>query len=156
MPYEFNTQLGVIKIHNRFFSKIVKDVMKAPGFSNKIWPSNKRGKINEPLIGPFSVFEYSEHIEVYPVTGKNIYKVTGDKSIVVKNGKNKVILDIPVVVKFGISIKSLTDKFTNKVREQITDKLNVEPIIIKIRITGIKSKYIASRDMEILKIYEPK
>lgn len=155
MPYEFKTQLGVIKIHNKFFSNIIRDVMKSPGLSNKIWPSNKRGKINES-IGPFSVFEYSEHMEVYPLTEKNVHKITGDNSIVVKNVKNKVILDIPVVVKFGTSIKHITDKFANRVREEIKEKLNVEPVIIRIKITGIKSKSIASRDMEIVKIYELK
>ena len=70
------------------------------------------------------------------------------------NGDN-VDIEFSVIMKFGTSIRSLTDALSDYIADTILQKQNKRPNQIKIRITGVKSRQIARRNLEVIKRYEP-
>ena len=62
-------------------------------------------------------------------------------------------LAFSVIVKFGTSIRSLTDALGDDIANQLEKKLGQKPRQIVIRITGVKSRQIARRNLEVIKRY---
>ena len=100
-----------------------------------MWPSTKKGR----QIGSdakFSISDFAGNIEVEP-------SFDGDS----------VDIEFSVIVKFGTSIRKLTDAVADYIADTIYQKQKKKPNQIKIRIAGVKSRQVARRNLEVIKRY---
>ncbi len=137
MTLSRENELGTISVSNIFFAQIIADSFNQESCANKVWPATKKGR----QIGSdakFSISDFAGAIEIEPSL----------------NGDN-VDIEFSIIVKFGTSIRSLTDVLSDYIADTILQKQNKRPNQIKIRITGVKSRQIARRNLEVIKRYEP-
>ena len=130
------TDLGIIKISNVLFAQIIINSFKQKECVGKVWPATSKGK----LIGSeqkFNVSDVASHI-------------------LVKHSSDGMDLEIEfsIIIQFGNSISTITTVIADYIADSICNKLGKKPNRIKIHITGIKSKQIARRDLEVVKQYE--
>lgn len=132
------TELGKIKLPTKFFASIIENALKLPSFDGKIWPATKKGKVlEEPsMSNMFMQGDLSSNIDVTQV------------------GTGEIIIEIPVIMKFGVSISKVTDKFCDHIYQELKDTVKPKHLKIVIYIIGMKSKHIAKRDIRIEKDYE--
>lgn len=131
-----STELGKITISNVIFAEIIDEGFRLEKCAGKIWPATKRGRqIGNDL--KYSVTDLANNIEV-------------------AKGLNSEGIDIEfsTIIKFGAGISSVTDTLCDYIVDTMKDRHNKSVNTIKVRITGIKSKQIARRDLEVIKRYE--
>jgi len=129
------TELGDISISDIMFAQVISECFKSEICSGRVFPATKKGR----QIGndqKYSISEFAGHIET-------------EKSF---DGES-VDLAFSVIVKFGTSIRSLTDALGDDIANQLEKKLGQKPRQIVIRITGVKSRQIARRNLEVIKRY---
>lgn len=135
MTLSRETELGTITVSNLLFAQIVADSFKLEGCRGKIWPATKKGK----QIGSdmkFNLSEFANTIEVEEVPDDNRFD-----------------LEFHVIVKFGTSIRTVCEAVADEVAASIERKHGKKPRQIKIRVTGVKSKQVAKRNVEVVKRY---
>ena len=101
----------------------------------KIWAATRKGR----QIGSdqkFSVGEFASHIEA-----ENSFDGAGAD------------LEFSVIVRFGTSIRKLTDDVCNYIAETLYEKQGRKPNQIKIHIVGVRSRQTARRSLEVIKRY---
>ena len=92
--------------------------------------------------------------------GKRINKVyrsmRGDQGsdVQVYNQNGKTVICVYLIIKFGLSIKDTTDKLMEELREAYNHAIGENPWKIKIVITGVFSKKLAKRNVEVEKTYD--
>ena len=130
--YTENTQYGSIKISENAVHKIVETTLAK--YKGKLYLTNSKGK---------------RMSRVYKSVRGN---QASDVQVTVENGK--VTICTYLIIKFGMSIKETTEQLAEELREAYKDALGVDPWKIKIVITGVMSKKLAKRNVEVEKIYE--
>ena len=136
MSLHRNTDLGTIKISDVLFAQIIVNSLKQRECLGKAWPATSKGK----QIGndqKFNVTDVASHI-------------------VVKHDREStdVELEFKIIVQFGNSISAITEAVFQYVADSIEQVLGKKPVRIIINVTGIRSKQIARRNIEVIKQYE--
>ena len=130
--YTEKTEYGNIKVSDNAVHKMVESVVSK--HRSKVYLTNSRGK-----------------------KMSRVYKsVRGDQASDVQvtiDGK-KVTICVYLIIKFGMSIKDTTDKIAEEIREAYRNAIGQDPWKIKIVITGVMSKKLARRNVEVEKVYE--
>lgn len=122
------TELGTIKVAKSVIGNIVKDVIDS--FDGKVIVSNSKGKFTNqlPKLGPKD--EYSDI--VIELTEEGLLNIT-----------------IYVILKFGTSIKATTEKIITDIRALIKETIAMDVNEIDVTVTGMMSKHIAPRHIEV-------
>ena len=86
-----------------------------------------------------------------------VYKsVRGDQSsdvqVYVQDGK--VSICVYLIIKFGMSISETTERLIEELRQSYNHVTGKNPWKIKVVITGVMSKKLAKRNIEVEKIYD--
>lgn len=127
---------GKISVSDMLYAEILKDCFHKEDYIGKIWPSSSKGR----QIGNDNKINKHE-------LASNIIIDSDD------NGDN-ISAEIFVIIKFGISIKQITTDFADSFAEGIASFHGRKPEQIKVYITGVKSKAIAKRNLEVIREYE--
>ena len=135
MTLSRETELGTITVSNLLFAQIIADSFKLEGCKGKIWPATKKGK----QVGSdmkFNLSEFANTIEIEEI----------------QDGET-MNLEFHVIVKFGTSISTICGNIADYIAMSIEQKHGRKPGQIKIHVTGVKSKQIAKRNLEVVKGY---
>lgn len=135
MTISRETQLGTISVSNLLYAQIIAEGFRQEGCEGKIWPATRKGR----QIGTdqkFSISEFASHIEAEE-------SFEGDS----------VDLEFSVIVKFGTSIREITGIVADFIAETVEAKLGKKPCQIAIRISGVKSRQVARRSLEVVERY---
>ena len=127
MLLEKTNELGKIRISNNIFAEIILDSFALN--IGKVWPATKKGK----QIGKedkSNTYDFGSTIEASEEYGE-------------------LCLKFYIIIKFGVSIKDLTNKIFDYVFARIKEAYGKEPGKVIIVISGIKSKKIAAREIEV-------
>ena len=136
MTLSRETELGTITISNLLFAQIIADSFKIESCLGKVWPSTKKGR----QIGSdtkYNISEFANNIEVE----RSLYGESVD-------------IEFNIIVKFGTSIRNITDDISDYIADVIYQKQGKKPNQIRIRIAGVKSRQMARRNLEVVKRYE--
>lgn len=131
-----DTELGRIRISSVLFTQLIINSLRQQDCVGKVWPATKKGK----LIGneiKYNVSEIAQHVSVVQNEEGNIEEIA-----------------FCLIVKFGTSIKKVTAAIADQLAEYIFEEFGQRPDRIVIKISGIKSKQIAKRDLEVMRVYE--
>lgn len=135
MTLSKKTELGTISVSHLFFAQIIADSLQQESCAGKVWPATKRGR----QIGngqKINAGDLAGHIEVN----------AGE------DGEG-IDLEFSVITRFGASIQKLTDSLADDIADSLREKQGTPPRQIKIRITGVKSRQTARRELEVIKNY---
>lgn len=136
MTLSKETSLGKISISNTIFAGMIVESFHQPKCRDKVFPATKKGRlINMDNKG--SLNEFASTIEIDSDT----------------DGKN-IEMEFSIIVKFGTSIQLITDSISDYIADKFYNNYGKKPIQIKIRISGVKSRQIAKRNLEVVKRYE--
>lgn len=127
---------GKISVSDLLYAEILTDCFHREECIGKIWPSSPKGR----QIGNDTKIHKHE-------LASNIIIDSDD------NGDN-ISVEIFVIIKFGVSIKQITASIADAFAEGIASFHNAKPKQIKVNITGVKSKAIAKRSLEVIREYE--
>lgn len=127
--------------------------------------TNEFGKItiNDNAIAELVVSEirnYNNDLYITNSKGKRtskVYKSVGGSSatnIDIQYEDDKLFIKIYLIVRFGMSIKKTTDELMENIRSQIKMATGHNPKAITIVVTGVKSKKVARRNIEVTKTYD--
>lgn len=122
------TELGTIKVAKSVIGNIIKDVIDS--FDGKVIVSNSKGKITNqlPKLGPKE--EYSDI--AIELTEEGLLNIS-----------------IYIILKFGTSIKYTTEKIIADIRTSIKETTAMDVNEITVTVTGMMSKHIAPRHIEV-------
>ena len=134
MTLSRETELGTITISNMLFAQIIADSFKEESCLGKVWPSTKKGR-QIGNDGKYNLSEFAGNIEV-------------ERSF----EGNSVDIEFNIIVKFGTSIANITNDISDYVADTIYKKQGKKPNQIKIRIAGVKSRQVARRNLEVVKL----
>lgn len=135
MTLSKETKLGTITVSNVLFAQVIAESFVAESLKDKVWPATKKGR----QIGndaKFSLSEFAGHIDVCA-----------------SEDGNSIDLEFSIIIKFGTSIRNLTDTMADYIADTIYEKQGKKPHQIKIKVAGVKSKQIARRNLEVVKRY---
>ena len=135
MTLSRETDLGTISVSNILFAQIIAESFEQEACRGKVWPATRKGR----QIGndqKYSISEFASHIEAEP---------SFDKS--------SVDLEFSVIVKFGASIRRLTDAVCDYIADELYKKQGKKPCQITVHISGVKSRQTARRSLEVVKRY---
>ena len=122
---------------------------------------NKWGRVDieRPVVAKIIKEVILTHKEVYGITDAKghrssfLSKFTFDKDanyIKIKKDKEGIIdIEINLILYFGVSISFVTRSIIDKIRDRLSELLNLEPNSITIHIVGLKSKKVLERDLVI-------
>lgn len=127
MILQRTNELGIISVSNNVFAQIVADSFGL--VIGKAWPGTKKGK----QIGNDIKFNLSELESTLQVTEID----------------DELYIKFYIIVKFGASIKNITDELMKYCFENIAKVYGKRPTEIVICVSGIKSRQIAKRDIEV-------
>lgn len=129
-------QYGKITVSDLLYAEILKDCFQKDECKGKLWPSSQKGR----QIGNDSKI--------------NVHELASSLILESDENGNNINIEIFVIIKFGVSIKQITTAIADSFAEGIYQFHNVKPKCIKVNITGVKSKAIAKRNLEVIKEYE--
>ena len=135
MAISVKTDLGTVKISDQVIGGIITDILDTPDMSKKIWPAEDRGRQfgRRPKIVDSDIASYIE--------------TSADD-----NGD--VTIEFSVIVRFGVSIKTVTHEFSDRIADSMLYILGIKPTKIIINIAGVKSKQIARRNTRTIYRYD--
>lgn len=136
MTISRTTELGKITISDLIFAQIIEKSFKLDDCKDKVWPATLKGR----QIGneqKFNLSDFSHEIEVESSA----------------DGGN-FILTFNVIIRFGSSIKLITNAMSDYIAETVLHRHGKRPEMIKIRVVGVKSKQTAKRNVEVIRRYE--
>lgn len=125
---KYSTESGKVGINGSVFARIA--VETAKGYSDRIILTNQKGK---PVKTGTGGRESLNFIEV--VNGKNGRTVT---------------LKVYMIVRFGVSISRLVRQYADNLKSEIKAVTGIEAECVTVCVTGVKSKKIARRELEIV------
>ncbi len=124
-----DTELGTIKVAKSVIGNVILDVISS--FDGKVIVSNSKGKIMNQLAHKLTAKDESNDF---------IIELTED---------GMLDISIFVVLKFGTSIKTTTEKLIGDIRAMIKETINMDINEITVTVTGMMSKHIAPRHIEV-------
>lgn len=130
--YKEKTEYGNILIADTAIHKLVESVIE--NHKGKVFLTNSKGK-----------------------RMNKVYRsVRGDQSsdVHVYTHHGKPVICVYLIIKFGLSIKDTTDKLTEELRQAYNNAMGEDPWKIKIVITGVMSKKLAKRNVEVETTYD--
>jgi len=130
------TNLGTISVANLFFAQMIADSFKLENCKGRVWPATKKGK----QIGSTAKFNLSEFASAIEIEESEYV--------------GRMNIECSVIVKFGSSISSICETIADHTAAMVEKKYGGKPYKITIHITGVKSKQIAKRNLEVVKTYE--
>ena len=135
MAISVKTDLGTVKISDQVIGGIITDILDSPDLSKKIWPAEDRGRQfgRRPKIVDSDIASYIE--------------TSADD-----NGD--VTIEFSVIVRFGVSIKTLTRDIADRIVDRMQYILGIKPSVIIINIAGVKSRQIATRKTRTIYRYD--
>lgn len=122
---------------------------------------NKYGRVDieRPAAAKIIKEVILAHKEVYGITDAKghrssfLSKFTFDKDanyIKIKKDKEGIIdIEINLILYFGVSISFVTRSIIDKIRDRLSEFLELEPNSITIHVVGLKSKKVLVRDLVI-------
>ena len=136
MTISRTTELGKITVSDLIFAQIIEKSFKLSECRDKVWPANLKGK----QIGneqKFNLSDFAHEIEVESSSDEINFSLTFN-----------------VIIRFGASIKQITNAMSDYISDTILQKQGKRPEMIKIRVVGVKSKQIGKRNVEVVHRYE--
>ena len=130
--FKETTNFGEIVISDDAISEIVLSEIRK--YKNSIYITNSKGKRTS-----------------------KVYKSVGGSSatnIDIISENNVIEIKMYLIFKFGMSIKKTTEELMENIRKQIELATGKNPKSITIVITGMASKKIARRNIEVKKVYD--
>lgn len=130
--FKETTDFGEIVISDDAISEIVLSEIRK--YKNSIYITNSKGKRTS-----------------------KVYKSVGGSSatnIDIISENNVIEIKMYLIFKFGMSIKKTTEELMENIRKQIELATGKNPKSITIVITGMASKKIARRNIEVKKVYD--
>ena len=132
MSLNRRTRLGTVTVNDNVIAKIIlRAVEKSDG---KLLLSSERGRI----LGVAS------RVGVGDILG----------NFQIQEKENKYFLKFSGIIRFGSSIKSVTENVLDLVQEEMQQFFPTQGGEIILHIVGVKSKQIAERDIEVKREYE--
>lgn len=127
MLYKEENEKGSIVIEKAVITKIISEVVSE--FNGKVVISNYNNKART----------------FYAKIG-----VSDDaNSMDISMGEQGMDIKLYVVVKFGTSINMVTNQLINNIHAKIAEYINIEPNSVTVVVTGMISKNIARRNIEV-------
>ncbi|NLD18789.1 MAG: Asp23/Gls24 family envelope stress response protein [Clostridiales bacterium] len=130
--FELKTKLGEINFSQNAINKIV--VAAVEQCDGKAGLMNFKGKYVSNVTGIASMM--------------NLYDEESE-SIQFREDEDGLELEIYIVVHFGISIKKITEKIIDYIYKNIEEMLEIKPQKVTVLVTGVMSKNIAKRHVEV-------
>ena len=132
MSLNRRTRLGTVTVNDNVIAKIIlRAVEKSDG---KLLLSSERGRI----LGVAS------RVGVGDILG----------NFQIQEKENKYFLKFSGIIRFGSSIKNVTENVLDLVQEEMQQFFPTQVGEIILHIVGVKSKQIAERDIEVKREYE--
>ena len=126
MLYTEHNELGKIEFDEKIVGNIIRRV--ADSFDGKVMLSGIRGKIKRSSKG----FTSDD------ITFMNMKKT-----------EDGYVIDVYVVLRFGTSIRRTSHELIDKLKEQIPKITDMEVSKVRVLITGVISKNISKRNIEV-------
>lgn len=131
-----DTDLGRITVSNKLFAGMIEQAFVQEDCKDLIWPSTRKGKLIVPG-SKNSLAEIGTAIEV-------------ERSL----DEKRIDITLPVITRFGASISALTERVCDYIAAVTEEKSGYKPNVIKVIVTGVKSRNMARRNLEVIKTYE--
>ncbi len=141
MTISRKTELGEVKISDQVAADIITAIFEAPDMSDKIWPATERGH----AIGKRSMI--AEIVDIGDTDFASNIETETDAS-------GNVTIEFSVIVRFGVSIKTVTHEFSDRIADSMLYILGIKPSRIIINIAGVKSRQIARRNTRTIYRYD--
>ena len=135
MALKKETNLGTISLSNLFFAQMIADSFKLDACKGKVWPATKKGR----QIGSNMKFSLSEFANAIKVEESEV--------------PESIDIEFSVITKFGTSISGICEAVADHTADMVEKRHGKRPHQIKIWVTGVKSKQIAKRNLEVVKTY---
>lgn len=131
MFLEKRNNTGFIKINDTVFGSVVSDALLKTG--TKAWPATDKAKLVTGIAGIWpSAAEIADHL-------------------ILSEEEGVTCIRVHIIMAFGTSIKMATDIILDYMEEKLKTMLPDVPCRVIIDIVGVKSKYIAPRDVEVIR-----
>ncbi len=134
MSLERAASFGAIKINDNIFARIILDAVALT--DGKALCSTEKGKYPGGLDQRVSVGELLPHIRI-------------------NETEEEYVLEFFIIMSFGASIRDNCILILDYIEDQMKSMFPDKKGRILLKITGVKSKKIAPRDIQIVRKYEP-
>ena len=124
------TDIGTITINDITFANVVRDTVKPLG--NKVYLSSPQGKILGGIDRKVSLNELTQNISLQELDGV-------------------ISLKVYIIASFGVSISYLTDYLLDNIEKQLVQLMPEYGFHIELKVTGVKSKQLAPRNLEFVR-----
>ena len=121
------TDLGTITVNKAAIGKII--IEAAEKFDGKVIISNHKGKV-PGLVSKFGGMDEINNMEIE----------------LTENGLN---IRVFVVLRFGTSITRVTNQMVDEIHKNIKAMTGMEPNSVAVVVTGVLSKHVAPRHIEV-------
>lgn len=130
-----NTELGEISVSDDILLDVLEEATVSGSLKDLIWLSTSRGKIQSTirLVSDQDII--------------NSIFITYDE-------KGGATLRFCVVVKFGVSIRTVTKKLADEIAARTKELTGIYPREITILIAGVRSKNTVRRNLKVTYSYE--
>lgn len=127
MFYKIETNAGSINIGRAVIGKIISEAVGQ--FNGRILISNRKGKIVR-MKQRYGVIDATDYMEI-------------------NMGKNGLDIRFFIAIRFGTSIGTVTEKLIRDIKADIEKTTGIEANSIAVVVTGLISKQITRRNIEI-------
>ena len=124
------TDMGVMKINRLIFGRLVLDALASAG--GKAFPASEKGKLLAGIGGS------------RPAAGE-----IADNLVVKEEADGSLLLKLYIIMSFGSSIQLATGQILDSLEGDLKPMFPGQSGRIVLKITGVKSKQIAPRDIEV-------
>ncbi|MCQ4637408.1 Asp23/Gls24 family envelope stress response protein [Anaerovorax odorimutans] len=125
--FTVETDLGTITVSKNAIGKIVIEAVEQ--FDGKVIISNHKGKV-PGIVSRFGGMDDTSIMEI-------------------NSGEKGLDLRVFVVLRFGTSITQVTNQLVDDIHEKMKESLGIEPNSVAVVVTGMISKNIARRHIEV-------
>lgn len=139
MSLSKETELGTISISKIVAAQVLVDAIKQSGCAFKVWPATKKGR------------------QIGTDTKYNISDISSHITAEMDENNNALVINFYIILKYGCSIKEMTKRLSefmaNEFKKLCSDE-TIKKYIVRVTVTGVKSKQIAKRNIEVTNEYE--
>ena len=125
--FTVETSLGVISVSKNAIGKIVTEAVDL--FDGKVIISNHKGKV-PGIVSKIGGLDDITNIEI-------------------SAGEQGLDIRVFIVLRFGTSITRVTNSLVDEIHEKIKEMMGIEPNSVAVVVTGMISKNIARRHIEV-------
>ncbi|PKM84993.1 MAG: hypothetical protein CVU86_04455 [Firmicutes bacterium HGW-Firmicutes-11] len=127
MLYRLETELGSIIVREEIIGKIVAESVLS--FGGRVMITNHKGKVVK-LRNRHGFLDATDHIEI-------------------TSGEKGLDLRVFIAIKFGTSIGGVTEQMIHDIKQEIEDCAGMEANSIAIVVTGLLSRQMTKRNIEV-------